>query len=300
MGLNVGRHLLSNSSVSVNTISQAAGGRSLKALTAALGTGQRYAPDGTGAMVTRFGDELRRCMTERSMSTRQLADLVPCDYGYVSKLTRGVKQVSLEMAARMDDVLDAGGALIEASRNRETPDLAARRLQSLTTAQAEELLGHMQEQWHALVKTDNLLGPRYALTAVLSHLDVIGIILRSVRPQARSRALSLAARYAESAAWLHEDSGDLDGSRHWARRCKGMPSTEPRRPANTRSASPEETPLAATLVTPPAATARSALMPTSICKAAGAGSYSASRRKPCRCCRQRWTPCPPSTGETEE
>jgi len=43
--------------------------------------------------------------------------------------------------------------------------------------------------------------------------------LRSVRQQARSRALSLAARYAESAAWLHEDSGDLDGSRHWARRC---------------------------------------------------------------------------------
>jgi transcriptional regulator with XRE-family HTH domain len=170
-------------------------------------------------MVTKFGDELRRCMTERGMSTRQLADLVPCDHGYVSKLTRGVKQVSLEMAARMDDVLDAGGALIEASRNRETPDLAARRLQPLTTAQAEELLGHMQEQWHALVKADNLLGPRYTLTAVLSHLEIIDIILRSVRQQARSRALSLAARYAESAAWLHEDSGDLDGSRHWARRC---------------------------------------------------------------------------------
>jgi transcriptional regulator with XRE-family HTH domain len=128
-------------------------------------------------MVTRFGDELRRFMTERGMSTRQLADLVPCDHGYVSKLARGVKQVSLEMAARMDDVLDAGGALIEASRNRETPDLAARRLQSLTTAQAEELLSHMQEQWHALVKTDNLLGPRYALTAVpprghRHHLEV--------------------------------------------------------------------------------------------------------------------------------
>ena len=55
--------------------------------------------------------------------------------------------------------------------------------------------------------------------AVLSHLEVIEVILRSVRQQARSRALSLAARYAESAAWLHEDSGDLDGSRHWARRC---------------------------------------------------------------------------------
>src|SRR6202041_1534508 len=73
------QHLLSTSSVSVNTISQAVGGRSLKVLTAAPGTGQRYAPDETGAIVTRFGDELRRFMTERGMSTRQLADLVPCD-----------------------------------------------------------------------------------------------------------------------------------------------------------------------------------------------------------------------------
>jgi transcriptional regulator with XRE-family HTH domain len=169
--------------------------------------------------MTDFGDELGRLMAERGMSTRQLAEQVPCNHGYVSKLTGGAKQPSPEMAARMDDVLNAGGALIEASRNRETPDIAARRLQSLTSAQAEELVGHLQDQWHALVKTDNLLGPRYALTAVLSHLEVVDLILRSARQQARSRALSLGARYAESAAWLHEDSGDLDGSRYWARRC---------------------------------------------------------------------------------
>jgi transcriptional regulator with XRE-family HTH domain len=170
-------------------------------------------------MTTTFGSELRRLMTERGVSTRQLADLVPCNHGYVSKLAQGAKHPSPEMAARMDDVLDAGGALIEVSRTTQATELGVRRLQTLTQAQAEELLGHLQDQWHALVKTDNLLGPRYALTAVISHLEVIDVILRSVRQPARSRALSLGARYAESAAWLHEDSGDLDGSRYWTRRC---------------------------------------------------------------------------------
>jgi hypothetical protein len=69
------------------------------------------------------------------------------------------------------------------------------------------------------VKTDNLLGPRYALTAVISNLEVIDVILRTIRQEARSRALSIGAHYAESAAWLHEDSGDLAGAQYWARRC---------------------------------------------------------------------------------
>jgi transcriptional regulator with XRE-family HTH domain len=169
--------------------------------------------------MTDFGGELRRLMAERGLSQNETARRVPCDSGYLSKVAAGTKHPSPEMAVRMDDVLDAGGALVEASRNGATLGVAARRLHSLTSAQAEELLGHLQDQWHALVKTDNLLGPRYALTAVVSHLEVIGVILRSVRQRARSRALRLGARYAESAAWLHEDSGDLDGSRYWARRC---------------------------------------------------------------------------------
>jgi transcriptional regulator with XRE-family HTH domain len=170
-------------------------------------------------MPTRFGDELRRMMAERGMSTRQLADLVPCNHGYVSKLGEGVKRPSREMAARMDEVLEAGGALIEASGTRETGDRAARRLSSLSPAQVEELLNHLQDQWHALVKTDNLLGPRYALSAVTDHLEVIGVLLRAARQAVRPRVLSLGARYAESAAWLHEDSGDLDAGRDWIGRC---------------------------------------------------------------------------------
>ncbi len=92
------------------------------------------------------------------------------------------------------------------------------RLRELPGAQLEELAEHLDSQWHALVKTDNLLGPRHALAAVLTHLTVIEALLRATRWPAREGVLRLAARYAESAAWLHEDSGDLTAARHWTGR----------------------------------------------------------------------------------
>jgi transcriptional regulator with XRE-family HTH domain len=183
-----------------------------------VGSGQQVVSRLVQAM-TDFGGELRRLIAERGLSLNETARRVPCNRGYLSKVTRGLSRPSAELCARLDEVLDAGGALIEASGSRQTRDPAARRLQSLSPAQAEELLNHLQDQWHALVKTDNLLGPKYALSAVTDHLEVIGMVLRAARQAVRTRALSLGARYAESAAWLYEDSGDLEAGRWWVGRC---------------------------------------------------------------------------------
>ena len=75
--------------------------------------------------------------------------------------------------------------------------------------QVEELLAHLREQWHLLVKTDNLFGPRFALGGVLLQLQLLEELLVSARAAARIEFVKLAAQYAESAAWLYEDSGDL-------------------------------------------------------------------------------------------
>ncbi|MFG2016512.1 helix-turn-helix domain-containing protein [Actinomadura geliboluensis] len=58
-----------------------------------------------------FGEELRRLMTERGISQRKLAALVPCNDGYVSRVARDLKAPSPGMAARFDEILDAGGRL---------------------------------------------------------------------------------------------------------------------------------------------------------------------------------------------
>lgn len=89
------------------------------------------------------------------------------------------------------------------------------RLTAFTAVQLDELICHLSDQWHALVKTDNLLGPRHALAGVHAQLGVIDALLRSVRLPARQGVLRLGARYAESSAWLHEDSCDIAGARYW-------------------------------------------------------------------------------------
>ncbi|HEX4398044.1 MAG TPA: hypothetical protein VH136_10435, partial [Trebonia sp.] len=44
------------------------------------------------------------------------------------------------------------------------------RLETLSAGQLEELIGLLDDQWHALVRTDNLLGPRHALGGVRDQL----------------------------------------------------------------------------------------------------------------------------------
>jgi tetratricopeptide (TPR) repeat protein len=178
--------------------------------------------------MSEFGDELRRLMAERGIGVRELGRRVPCNPGYLSNLRKGNKRPSQQIAARLDEVLDAGGLLAALSAGSLTdsadgdpaslPDAARLRLAGLSAAQLDELIAHLGGQWHALVKTDNMLGPRHALDAVRAYLGVVGALLRTVRPPIRQEVLRLGARYAESAAWLHEDAGDLPSARFWTGR----------------------------------------------------------------------------------
>lgn len=116
-------------------------------------------------------------------------------------------------------VLDKSG---QSAAQRPSPDSGrlARlpRAEGMRPGQVEEVLSLLDQQWHALVRTDNLLGPRVALGGVRAHLGVIDELLRTARSGVRARLLALGSRYAESAAWLYEDSGEAGPSRYWTGR----------------------------------------------------------------------------------
>ncbi|WP_167828667.1 hypothetical protein [Streptomyces sp. MZ04] len=100
------------------------------------------------------------------------------------------------------------------------PGISARpHLHQMTPDEDEVLLCHLREMWHMLVQSDNLLGPRHALEGVHQHLGVLQDLLECASPHLRDDVLVLAARYAESAAWLHEDNAaDTEGTAqaaHW-------------------------------------------------------------------------------------
>lgn len=85
----------------------------------------REAAGSSHAMVvcamTDFGSELRSLLPARGMSLRGVARQVPCDSGYLSKVAAGRKRPSAELAARLDEVLGAGGELAALAAARPNP-----------------------------------------------------------------------------------------------------------------------------------------------------------------------------------
>ncbi|MFD0746673.1 hypothetical protein ACFQ1L_36065 [Phytohabitans flavus] len=98
--------------------------------------------------------------------------------------------------------------------NAQQPS-SAKRLAITSPAHLEQILLHLREQWHALVKTDNLLGPRFALAGVLNQISVVEALRSVLRDEQRLEVVRLGAQYAESAAWLYEDAGNIAQTRYW-------------------------------------------------------------------------------------
>jgi hypothetical protein len=107
---------------------------------------------------------------------------------------------------------------LETLPSDDEPPASIDRLILTSPVHVDEVLTHLRDQWHTLVKTDNLLGPRFALAGVLSQIALVEALLSTLRDAPRLEAVRLAAQYAESAAWLYEDSGNLAHARHWTSR----------------------------------------------------------------------------------
>jgi tetratricopeptide (TPR) repeat protein len=117
---------------------------------------------------------------------------------------------ALAEAFALDDLADT---LVDVATH---PSLAGR-VTFTSAAHLDEILIHLGRQWHELVKTHNLLGPRFALAGVRNQISVLQSPLPSVgqSEEQPGRVIRLGAQYAESAAWLYEDSGDMKRARRW-------------------------------------------------------------------------------------
>lgn len=70
--------------------------------------------------MSEFGRELARLMEAHGIGVRELARAIPCNPGHVSSMRSGRDRPSPGMAARLDEVLAAGGALIALARDGNT------------------------------------------------------------------------------------------------------------------------------------------------------------------------------------
>ncbi|GAA3458199.1 transcriptional regulator [Saccharothrix longispora] len=196
-------------------------------------------PSASEPVGVRLAREIRRRRTAVGLSQPQLAQRIGYTRQYVSLAERVDHNLpSMEIVKAIDRALDADGALTtlreqgkreQERQRRQSTDTKAPNtpgthvpprlsLSRFTETHLDDALRHLREQWHLLVKTDNLFGPRFAIKSVREHIDLINGIAGTVRGAARRDVVGLAARYAESAAWLHEDAGEGSLALHWTDR----------------------------------------------------------------------------------
>ena len=171
-------------------------------------SGSRHPGAKRGDAVT-FGETMRHLMGERGISQRALAKLVPCNDGYLSKVARDLKAPSAEMAALIDDALDAGGRLAALAppvlNGGVSLDDRARvaavlhqpaRLDTPTLETLDTVLAGQR-------RLEDAFGPAALLAPVAGQLDAVTGLLRDARGPLRERLGRTAAEWTVFTGWLN-------------------------------------------------------------------------------------------------
>jgi transcriptional regulator with XRE-family HTH domain len=173
-----------------------------------------------------FSDELARLMAASGTGVRALARMSGYSAGYLSRLRNGLQSPPGDTAARLDELLDADGALIAAARQHDAkpprPDMTAawRATPPESPAPREFPDGispaeHLHRLRVVLMEQDNLLGPGHVAPVLLDQIRLIEQ-LRQGRDGTDARdLLLLQAMYSEFAAWCAQDAADWRTAQYW-------------------------------------------------------------------------------------
>jgi hypothetical protein len=145
----------------------------------------------------------------RGIGTRALARAVFTDAGHLSRVLRGLKPCSSELAAAIDAALGAGGEITEAAARPEPGTAAAREYV------APELAGYFSAELAGHYAADRFLGPGRLIPVALSQYDLVCDVAGKATGTLRAELWGVAAGFAALLGWLHQDAGDLRTSERW-------------------------------------------------------------------------------------
>jgi transcriptional regulator with XRE-family HTH domain len=178
-----------------------------------------------------FGEELGRLMAARGLGVRELARQVPCNPGHISNLRNGRKRASPQVAARLDDILGAGGELsalaagqprvpvpaLELPAIMPDPDLFDRITRAVddpprVDVPVVEWLEHTLAE-HRRVEDTVGAGPLF--TVIRSQLSMVAEFTRTTQGPLTDRLVDLAAQYAQFLAWMCVESREHAAALGW-------------------------------------------------------------------------------------
>jgi len=132
----------------------------------------------------------------------------------------GGRSITVTLSRRQFAQLLAAGAVTSAMPASRSAEDASQTLRATGDRPCVdgEVLGYFQRVLGEYYKADKILGPRRLIGPVLTQIEVLDELRRSVRPPYTDPLLKILAQYAEMAGWLLQDSGDLGTAASWSRR----------------------------------------------------------------------------------
>jgi transcriptional regulator with XRE-family HTH domain len=185
-----------------------------------------------------FGEELRRKRLTAGLSLAQLAQMVHYSKGQLSKVERGIKAPSGDLARLCDGALEAGGELASLAR----AGLASRRqllsagalavpaiyLDGTVSARGTEhadLAGIFRSQFDHYRKLGQTTHPEILVPVLAGQVKVIHEITKNTGEHTSRSLLLIASRYAEYTGWLVQEAGNDFGALRWTRHAIDLANT---------------------------------------------------------------------------
>jgi transcriptional regulator with XRE-family HTH domain len=175
-----------------------------------------------------FGEELRRRRITADLSLAQLARMVHYSKGQLSKVERGIKAPSHDLARLCDAALMADGQLAPLASDKPASRrqvLAAGALAvpavylgaTVTPASAEhvDLVSAFRFLFDHYRKLGQTTPPSILIPVLAGQADVIQEIARNTGDHTSRALLLLASRYAEYTGWLVQEVGTDSGALWW-------------------------------------------------------------------------------------
>ncbi|MYX29038.1 helix-turn-helix domain-containing protein [Streptomyces sp. SID8381] len=190
-----------------------------------------------------FGPELRRLRNEAGLSLTEFSAALNYDKGHLSKVERGERSASPELARRCDAFLGANGELQRlaigpgtASDTTETPaapglwhvgrravlaagtgsliDLSLK-LGGQASSAAVPLLPSFRAQFDQLRKLGQSTAPKILLPLLETQTRTVAGLAAGTPSATRAPVLLLASRFAEFTGWMAQEAGDSGAALDW-------------------------------------------------------------------------------------
>jgi transcriptional regulator with XRE-family HTH domain len=177
-----------------------------------------------------FGEELRRKRLTAGLSLAQLAQMVHYSKGQLSKVERGIKAPSGDLARLCDAALEADGELASlasagpASRRQlltagalAVPAVYLSGTVTAGSAEHADLASMFRSQFNHYRKLGQATHPDVLVPVLAGQANVIQEIAKTTGAHTSRSLLIIAARYAEYTGWLVQETGNDFGALRWTR-----------------------------------------------------------------------------------